>query len=98
VRYPRIFLYAGLFALAVGSYLGVALFVDGARAGSPELLGIGALLVAGGIGLDFLLENAQSGLRGRCRVVLVPRKGRALAVADVDPGAADVALKRLQRG
>ena len=97
VRFPQILLYAGLFALAAGSYVGVALFVDGARAGSPELLGIGALLVAGGIGLDFLLENAQSGLRGRCRVVLVPRKGPAFAVADVDPAAADAALERLKR-
>lgn len=97
VRFPRVLLYAGLFALAVGSYLGVSLFVDGARAGSPELLGMGVLFLAGGIGLDFLLENAQSGLRGRCRVVLVPRKGPALAIADVEPGAADAALERLQR-
>jgi hypothetical protein len=98
VRFPQILLYAGLFALGVGSYLGVALFVDGARAGSPELLGIGALVVACGIGLDFLLENAQSGLRGRCRVVLVPRKGPALAVAEVEPAVADAALERLKRG
>jgi hypothetical protein len=97
VRYPRILLYTGLFALALGSYFGVALFIDGARAGSPELLGIGALLVAGGIGLDFLLENAQSGMRGKCRVVLVPRKGPAWAVAEAEPAAVDRALGRLKR-
>jgi hypothetical protein len=97
VRYPRLPLYAGLFALAIGSYLGVRLFVDGARAGSPELLGIGALVLAAGIGLDFLLESAGSGLRGRCRLVLVPRRGPALAMSDVDRSAADAALVLLRR-
>lgn len=97
VRFPGILLYTGLFALALGSYLGAALFIDGARAGSPELIGIGALLVAGGVGLDFLLGNAQSGLRGRCRVVLVPRKGPAFAVGDLEPSVADAALRRLKR-
>ena len=97
VRFPRLPMYAGLFALALGSYFGVALFIDGARVGSPAMLGAGALLVAGGIGLDFLLESATSGLRGRCRVVLAPRNGAAVAVADVDPKAADAALMRLRR-
>jgi hypothetical protein len=97
IRYPRLGLYAGLFALAVGSYFGIALFIDGARSGSPELIGIGALLVAAGVGLDFLLENAKSGVQGRCRVVLVPRKGPALAVGELDPAAADAALRRLSR-
>jgi hypothetical protein len=97
VRYPGILLYTGLFALALGSYFGVALFIDGARAGSPELIGIGALLVAGGVGLDFLLGNAQSGLRGRCRVVLVPKKGPAFAVGELEPSVADAALRKLKR-
>ncbi|MFT3764248.1 MAG: hypothetical protein QM820_01810 [Minicystis sp.] len=96
VRFPAILLYTGLFALALGSYFGVALFIDGARVGSPEMIGIGALLVMGGVGLDFLLESAQSGLRGRCRLVLVPKKGPAFAVGDLEPAAADAALKRLK--
>jgi hypothetical protein len=98
VRYPRLGLYAGLLALAVGSYFGISLLIDGVRSGSPELIGIAALLLAAGVGLDFFLENAGSGMRGKCRVVLVPRKGRALAVGDVDPAAADAALARLKRG
>jgi hypothetical protein len=97
VRYPRLGLYAGLFALAIGSYLGASLFVDGVRAGSPEYIGIAALLVAAGVGLDFLLENAGSGMRGKCRVVLVPRKGPAVAIGEVDPAAADAALSILKR-
>jgi hypothetical protein len=96
VRYPRLPLYAGLFALSIGSYLGVRLSVDGARAGSPELLGIGALVLAAGVGLDFLLESAGSGLRGRCRVVLVPRRGPALAMSEVDQASADAALALLR--
>jgi hypothetical protein len=97
-RYPRVLLYAGLFSLAVGSYLGIGLCIDGARAGSPELLGIGALLVAAGLALDFVLENARSGLTGKCRLVLCPRRGAALAIANIDPAAADVALRRLVHG
>lgn len=97
VRYPRLALYAGLFALATGSYLGISLFVDGARAGSPELLGAGLLIVALGVGLDYALENVAPATRGRCRVVVTPRKGRALALGGVDPARADAALKRLLR-
>jgi hypothetical protein len=97
VRYPRLGLYAGLFALAVGSYFGASMLIDGVRAGSPELIGVAALLMAAGVGLDFLLESAGGGMRGKCRVVLVPRGGPALAVGDVDPVQADAALGRLKR-
>jgi hypothetical protein len=97
VRYPRLGLYAGLFALAIGSYLGASLFVDGVRAGSPEYIGIAALLIAAGVGLDFLLESGGSGMRGKCQVVLVPRRGPAHAVGELDPAAADAALAVLKR-
>lgn len=95
VRFPRLGLYAGLFALAAGSYVGIALFVDGARAGSPELLGMGALIVALGVALDFALMTVGAGAPGRCRVVVVPRKGAALALERVNQAAADAALSRL---
>ena len=36
VRYPRLGLYAGLFALAVGSYFGVSLLIDGVRTARPS--------------------------------------------------------------
>jgi hypothetical protein len=97
VRYPRLGLYAGLFALAAGSYFGASMVIDGVRAGSPELIGIAALLLAAGVGLDFLLEGASGATRGKCRVVLVPRAGAALAVGEVDPALADAALARLKR-
>ncbi|MGK3983205.1 hypothetical protein WME99_09210 [Sorangium sp. So ce136] len=97
VRYPRLGLYAGLVALGLGTYLGVSLLVDGARAGSPELLGMGALVFAVGAALDFGLSHVETATRGRCRVVLVPRKGPAVALAGIERAAADLALGRLPR-
>ena len=96
VRYPRLALYTGLVALALGSYFGVSLVVDGVRAGSPDLLGLGAGLVVVGLVLDFVLGSAFSSAQGRCRVVIVPRKGAAVAIGRVDPALATLALGRLQ--
>lgn len=96
IRYPRLPLYAGLFALAVGSYLGVSVFVDGVRAGSPDLLGLGALLFGIGVALDFAISHLVPASRGRCRVLVVPRKGRAVAVTGLDPALADAALRKLR--
>lgn len=96
IRYPRLALYAGLFALALGSYIGMALFVDGARAGSPDLLGMGALIVAVGVALDFVLANVVPVGKGRCRVLITPNKGAALAMGEVDPKHADALLQKLQ--
>jgi hypothetical protein len=96
IRYPRLPLYAGLFALALGSYLGVSVFVDGVRAGSPDLLGLGALIFAIGVALDFALAHLVPALGGRCRVLVVPRKGRAMAVTGLDPNLAEAAIRKLQ--
>ncbi len=98
VRYPRLAMYAGLFALALGSYVGISLFVDGARAGSPDLLGMGALVVAASVAIDFALTNLMPVGHGRCRVVLVPQKGPTLALGRLDPTLADSALGRLAQG
>src|SRR4029079_16988903 len=46
VRFPRAAFYSGLFALALGSYIGVRAFADGVRAASPSLLLVGLLIVA----------------------------------------------------
>ncbi len=97
VRYPRLALYVGLGALAIGSYLGISIFVDGARAGSPELLGIGLLLVVVGIALDYVLSNIVPSGKRQCRVVFEPRKGAAVALGKIDPIRADEALNRLER-
>lgn len=93
VRYPRIAFYAGLLALALGSYVGVRAFADGVRAASPSLLGVGLVIVVLGVAADFALGTLIPGTRGRCRIAFVPRSGATLAVGDVDAKRADDALQ-----
>jgi hypothetical protein len=88
-------MYAGLLALAVGSYVGVEAFVDGVRAASPSLLAAGLGFVVAGIALDFGFSSLGPGARGRCRLLLVPRDGAKLCVGGVDPSIADAMLARL---
>ena len=95
VRYPRIAFYAGLLALAVGSYIGVSTLVDGVRAASPSLLLTGLVIIALGIGLDFFLGSLAPGATGRVRVSFVPKKGRAVCIGGVDAKRADAALHKL---
>ncbi len=95
VRYPRLALYAGLLALAVGSYAGVSAFVDGVRAASPSLLGAGLVIAILGIAVDFVLSSVVPGTRARCSVVLIPRRGKRLCVGGVDMQAADAMLARV---
>src|SRR5262249_5726296 len=94
VRFPRAAFYAGLLALSLGSYIGVRAFADGVRSASPSLLVVGLLIVAAGVGLDFVLGTVIPGSRGRCRVAFVPRTGPTLSVGDVDASRADDALSR----
>jgi hypothetical protein len=97
VRFPRLGLYVGLLALAVGTYVGIGAVADGVRAASPSLLLWGLVFVAAGIALDFALSSVRFGAKGKCRVILAPRKGRALCIGDVDPQRADAALAALAR-
>lgn len=96
VRFPRLVLYAGLLALALGSYVGASLLGDAFKATSPSLLGQGLLVIALGIALE-LGATAFGGVRGRCRVILVPKKGGALCLGDVDALAAQQTLATLRR-
>lgn len=95
VRYPRLALYAGLTALAVGTYVGVSLATDGARAGSPSLLGLGAGVFVVGIVLDMVFSTLLPGKLGKHRVIFVPKSGRTYAVRIADESAADRALRAL---
>jgi hypothetical protein len=97
VRYPRVALYAGLVALAAGSYVGVSCLVDGVRATSPSLLASGLAIIALGLGLDFALARVAPGARARCTVTFVPRRGAPLCVGNVDVRRADAFLARLTR-
>jgi len=94
VRYARAGLYAGLGALALGTYFGTGLFVDAVRVpgGSAPLIGVALLFIVLGLAVDFVFSSAADSARGRCRVVVVPLKGRVLCVGAVDPARADALL------
>ena len=94
VRYPRAAFYAGLLALATGSYIGVRAFSDGVRAASPSLLLTGLVVIILGVALDFVLGSVVPSARGRVRLLFIPRTGATLAVMDVDAARADDVLKR----
>lgn len=97
VRYPRLGLYLGLIALTLGSYVGMGLLVDGARVpgGSLQLLSMGVLIVALGLAIDYGLTVLSDNARGRCRVVVEPKKGRRVCVGALDPARADAMLAAL---
>jgi hypothetical protein len=97
VRYPRFAFYAGLLALAFGSYVGVRAFVDGVRSASPSLLLIGLVIVLIGIAADFVLGSLVPGARGRVRVSFVPKKGPVVCVGNLDAKRADDAIARTLR-
>jgi hypothetical protein len=95
VRYPALGLYVGLLALVTGSFVGVSTLVEGARAGSPSVAAIGLGTMVIGIALDFVLSSVIPGRLGRCRMLVVPRRGSPLCVGDLDLASADALLTRL---
>jgi hypothetical protein len=96
VRYPRLATYVGVAALLVGSYVGLRLVLDGFKAASPELLGLGLGVLVVSLAVDYLLSRWPSRARSRCELVFEPRRGRVVALAEVDPAQADAALLRLR--
>jgi hypothetical protein len=95
VRFSGAALYGGLFALALGSYIGISAFVDGVRAASPSMLAAGLGIVALGLGLDFVFTCIVPAARGRCRLFFIPRRGPKLCIGDVDRARADAVLTAL---
>jgi hypothetical protein len=94
-RHPRLAMYAGLLALALGTFIGASLVTDGGRAASPSMLALGAAVFGLGVALDLVFANLIPAGRGQYRLVFTPRKGKALTVATQDEGAADKAVRRL---
>jgi hypothetical protein len=97
VRYARAGMYAGLLALVLGSYFGMSFLIDGFRVpgGSPPLVAFAMLLMVLGLIIDFALSAVGSSSRGKCRVVVVPRKGPTVCIAALDPKSADAMLSSL---
>jgi hypothetical protein len=91
LKYARAGLYAGIVALVLGTYFGTGLFVDAMRVpgGSLPLVGLAAAFIVAGLLLDFVLSGGEDNLRGRCRVLVIPVRGRALCVGGVDVAQAD---------
>lgn len=94
VRFSRLGMYAGLVALVLGSYVGMGLFIDGLRVpgGSATLLGLAVSFILIGLLIDFGLSSLSDSVRGKCRLVVVPRKGRAVCVGSLSPAQTDAVL------
>jgi hypothetical protein len=95
VRYPRLGTYVGLLSLAIGSYFGVSWFLDGARAASPSLLGLGAVVFGLGVLVDFVFAVLLPAGAGRTRLVIMPRKGAILALQTRNAADASAVLRRM---
>ncbi len=96
LRFSRLGLYAGLFALALGSYLGVSLVVDGVRVpgSSASLIAMGLLFIALGVALDYGLTRLTDAVQARAwLVVRGRRRGQSFSLSGVDPSAADALLQ-----
>jgi hypothetical protein len=97
VRYPSLHLYAAIAALIAGAFPGVAMLAWGATSASPRLIAFGLGAILAGVVLDFVLVVLVPAMRGRARLVLVPRRGDTVCIADVDIAAADRLLNDLSR-
>lgn len=95
IEYPRMGLYAGLVALALGTFLGVSLVSDGVWSRSPSLVALGAGVFGVGLALDLLLSGLGVGRGGAYSLVFVPRRGAPFCVAVDDVHAADEVLRAI---
>jgi hypothetical protein len=96
-RYARVGMYVGLIALVLGSYFGMGLFVDAVRVpgGSPSLFGLAVLMMVLGLALDFTFSNAADTVTGKCRMLVVPQRGRVFCLGALDPARADAMLSTI---
>ncbi len=93
--HSRLGLYVGIVALLIGTYLGTRRLMDGLAVpgGSLGLVGSGLLFIALGAAVDFVLWSARDSARSRCRLVVVPHRGRAFCCGGVRRDEADAALR-----
>jgi hypothetical protein len=99
VRFARVGTYAGLAALAFGSFLGVRLFIEGLRApgfSGPTLL-IGLIIVLAGLALDFSLVHWLDASAPHCRFIIETAGGRGICLSCADQSQLDGALRQLAK-
>jgi hypothetical protein len=98
--HSRLGLYVGIVALLSGTYLGTRDLVDGLAVpdGSLRLMGSGLLLIAFGAIVDFAVWSARDSVRSRCRLIVVPHRGRAFCCGSVQRDKADAALRAVSTG
>ena len=101
VRYPALTRLVGLVALCSGVLLGGILAFDSVRSGETALLMIAAAVVAGGAGLDLVIDVLVPGRRGRVTVELTMLGGRSerltsVPIAEADPFV-DALARRVRR-
>jgi hypothetical protein len=96
-RFAGAGVYVGLGMLALGSYVGVRLFVDAVRVpgGAPSLVLAGALIILFGIALDLLLGSLGRYRSGKTRIIVAPRSGRSFALGPLPIAEADAWLAQL---
>lgn len=97
VRYPSLSLYVGLVALLFGTYAGFSFLSWGVQAASPRLLLYGVLALVAGVVLDLVLTSLLPGMRGECRLVIVPKSGPKVCVGKLDLAATDRLLAELSK-
>lgn len=97
-RFARSGFYAGLIALALGSFIGIQLMIEGLR-GAPaavELVLWGTGVMALGVILDFGLVSLWGEARAQCRLRIVTLDGARLEVSSLDPPLVDALLAALK--
>lgn len=80
LRYPQLAAYTGLGCALIGTYIGVSFLVDGVRAASPWLIGLGLGLPLLGLLCDFLFARLLAARRGQGFLDVRARKGRGFTV------------------
>lgn len=97
VRYPRLHLYAGAIALAVGVLVGGTWIFDGIRGGDFLLASVGAGLMLAGALLDLVLDLVVPAQQGKVVVEVAAERGRRIRVGGLLLSDADAFVGALRQ-
>jgi hypothetical protein len=97
VRYPRLHLYAGAIALAIGVLSGGTWIFDGIRGGDFVLASVGAGVMLAGAVLDLVLDVVVPAHQGRVVVEVTAERGRRIRVGGLALAEADAFVIALRQ-